>query len=219
MHNKFHNANITCSNVQKNKAGGNFVHLNYEGYKKIIVQTPFLSVPFGLSEFTTDSGLIKYSTDVSFMNKMADTKIETFMNKMKSLDEFMIKLAVEHSVSWFGKKMSQEVVENLYRPILKESKDPEKYAPTMKLKIRNNDDKLQVESFDMQRNEFNLHSLIPGSKVRCIIELAPVWFVNKQFGLTFNIIQIQVDSPSRMVGWSFNPEDDEDNDEVDEDDN
>lgn len=210
MYNRFNTVNITCSGIQKNKAGGNMVHLNYTGYKKIIVQVPFMSAPFGLSDFTPDGGQVKYSIDVSFSNKTGDEKITRFLTAMRSLDDFMVKLAVEHSQSWFGKKMSQEVVENLYRPLVKESKDPEKYAPTMKIKIRNTDEKFNVEAYDMERGAFNLHQLLPGSSVRCIIELAPVWFVNKQFGLSFNLLQIQVDLPSKLPSYSFNDEEDED---------
>ena len=67
------------------------------------------------------------SLDLSFRGRNEDTKINKRMEITKQLDNCMIAMAVENSPVWFGKKMSKEVVDEFYRPILKESKGPNEY--------------------------------------------------------------------------------------------
>ena len=95
------------------------VYMNYGDKNKFIIQTPMMSVPFGLSEFVSDNGgPIKYSIDCSFNGYSNDNKLMSFYELIKSLDELMIVKGVENSSIWFNKQMSTEVVENLYRPLI-----------------------------------------------------------------------------------------------------
>jgi len=125
----------------------------------------------------------------------------------------MIALAVENSKAWFGKPMSKEIVEELYRPLMKESKMPEKYAPTMKIKIRpsRNGDSFNLQAFTSDKEPFDMKEFQPGTNVKCIVDFSPVWFVNKQFGLTLNLIQVEIVSlpAGRLQGFAFQSDDDE----------
>jgi hypothetical protein len=129
------------------------------------------------------------------------------LDVLRAVDEHMVNMGVEHSVEWFGKKMSREVVAELYRPLVKESKQPEKYAPVCKCKIRNVQ---KVDAFTKNREPYSVSDILPGSTIRCILEFAPIWFVNKQFGLTMNLLQLEfVEAPAgKLEGFSF-VEDDE----------
>lgn len=202
-----HASEFAFSNVIKNKAGGAMVFVNYGNQRKFILQTPLLGVPFGLSEYTPDNGPVKYSIDGSFNGYIDDPKIKQFHEAIQSIDNMMIDKGVENSVAWFGKAMSREVVENLYRPLIKASKFPDKYAPTIKFKIRSRGEHLDVEAYTPDRDRFDLHTMTPGTKVKLLVELAPVWFVNKQFGLTFNIVQAEVHPLEKLTGWSFQEDD------------
>jgi len=217
--NAFSVKDIKCENVCKNKAGGNIVYLKYKDHKRIVIQTPQMSAPFGLSTYTDDNtGISKYSIDLSFKDKDSDSKVKHYHDIITELDEFMVSKAVDNSKEWFGKKMSKEVVEELYRPLIKESKDPSKYASTIKYKIRSIGEKMNLEAFDENKNIFDMSNFGPGSKVRCLIELSSIWFVNKQFGCTFTIVQIQVSKPERIQGFSFESDDDDDEEDDDEED-
>ena len=215
----FDASKIQCEPVAKNKAGGNIVYLKYPDVKKMMIQTPYMVAPFGLSVFTDEStNSSKYTMDLSFRDINSDQKIKVFHDSISQLDEMMIKKAVENSKEWFGKKMSKEVVSELYRPLIKESKDPSKYAATIKYKIRTNGDSFNVEAFDEDRNKFDLDDFMAGSKARCIIELSSIWFVNKQFGCTFTLVQCQVSKPDKIQGFSFQAESDEEFEEDDDED-
>lgn len=209
--------NISCDQVTKNKAGGNIVYLKYFDQKKMNIQTPYMVSPFGLSTFNDEStGVVKYSVDMSFKGMNEDPKVKEFHDKMCQFDNYMIEKAVENSKEWFGKKYNKEVVSELYRPLVKEAKDPSKYAPTIKYKIRSNADKLNVEAWDEKKNSFDMNLFAPGCKARAIIEVSSIWFVNKQFGCTFTLLQCQVSKPEKIQGFSFQPDSDEEEEEEDE---
>lgn len=208
MYKNFDVSKMTCGLVNKNRAGGNQVSLMYnEKRGSILIQTPTMRAPFGLSEYVPENGEPKYSIDVSFNGYNSNPKIRQFLDVVKAVDEHMISMGVEHSVEWFGKKMSREVVEELYRPLVKESKQPEKYAPTCKCKIR---DLHKVEAYTKNRESYSVSDLLPGSSIRMILEFSPIWFVNKQFGVTLNILQLEfLEAPAgKLDGFSF-VEDDE----------
>lgn len=222
MYTKFDANALICGELTKNRAGGNQVSLKYDDNKRIILQTPVVAVPFGLSEFTPDnnSGPVKYSIDLSFKGYDTNPKVYQFMMLMKQIDQKMIDIAVENSKTWFNKQMSREIVEELYRPLIKESKMPEKYAPTMKIKIRpsKNGEAFDMEAFTSDRKPFDMTEFQAGSTVKCIVDFSPVWFVNKQFGLTLNLMQMEVVSlpTGKLQGFAFQSDDDLVSDEDDD---
>ena len=207
---------LTFDSVKKNSMGGNVVYLKYEGHPKIIMQTPVVSAPFGLSTYTDDkTGAVKYSLDISFRGMEEDPKIQLFHDKMSELDNHLMNTAVSNSKDWFGKKQSKEVVENFYRPLVKPAKDPAKYAPTMKFKIMTKrDGNIDVDAYDGQRQKVNLQdALTSGVKLQAIIEAGSVWFVNKtMFGISWKLVQVKVLPSDKIAGFSFQEESDDEAD-------
>ena len=220
----FDEKHIKNESMKTNALGGKVVYMSYNDKKNIVMQTPMLSAPFGLSTYTDEkTGITKFSLDVSFKGMENDQKIHTFYDKMEALDNHILSLAEENSKEWLGKKMSREVVEALYRPIIKQAKDPEKYSPTMKFKITNTSKgDINVEAYDNERNRVDMKDIIQGSKVRCIIECSSIWFVNKQFGVSWKLLQTEITKPDKITGFSFiedSDDDDDDDDEYEESDN
>lgn len=218
---------ISLADVQKNKMGGNIVYLNYKESKKLIIQTPFMNAPFGIGTYVDEkTGIAKYSIDVSYRGADEDPKVALFQKKMESLDEFLIEKGAEHSKDWFGKKQKKEVVEALYRPLVKPSKDPEKYAPTMKVKVLTKDpnstDKtptfnVEAYKYGKEHEKFDLNNLKKGAKIQMILECVSVWFVGKsQFGITWRLVQARVKQPDNIQGFSFVDDSDDEHEEEDD---
>jgi hypothetical protein len=207
---------LKFGDVNKNSMGGKVVYMNNDGNKKVTLQTPMLSAPFGIGVWTDDStGAQKFSIDISFKGKDEDDKINNFYEIMKSIDEKLVDMGVENSKEWFGKKMKKEVVEELYRPLIKQSKEPEKYAPTMKLKLQSNTKgDITCEIFDHNKLKTSSDAITNGSKIQVIIECASVWFVNKQFGITWRALIIRVAKAEKITGFSFIQDDDESEEDV-----
>lgn len=202
---------LSFDSVKKNSMGGKVVYLKYAGNKNVTIQTPIMSAPFGLSGYTDDkTGITKHSIDISFKGASDDEKIQQFLDKMNDFDQCLIDTAVKNSKDWLGKPMKKDVVEALYRPLVKPSKDPEKYAPTIKFKVPSRDGKMLVDAFDHKKQPFDLNNFVPGSRVQAIIECSSVWFVNKQFGVSWKLIQLRMSKPEKLTGFSFIPDGDED---------
>jgi hypothetical protein len=192
LYKKFTAADLSPLAPTKNKSGGQQIPLTYHSMNNFTLQTPVVSMPFGISEYTPDVGPIKHSLELSFKGFETDSKINAFKTLIENLDAHFIELAVKNSPEWFGKKMSTEVVTELYRPILKPSKQPDKYAPTMKLKLRSRNDVLDVKATTMDGEAFDISTIAPGTTGAAIVDFAPIWFVNKQFGVTMTLLAMSV---------------------------
>lgn len=211
---------ITYDEVKKNSLGGNIVYIKYDDKPKLTIQTEEVSAPFGLSTYTDDkTGNVKYSLDISFRGMDENPKVKLFHDKMAAIDEALLDEGVKHSKEWFGKKMTKEVVENFYRPLVKPSKDPSKYAPTMKIKIQTDrNGEIACECYDHQRRRVDItEALQPGCKVQALLEANSVWFVGKNmFGISWRLIQLKIQKSDKIAGFAFmeDSDDDGDGDEV-----
>ena len=208
-YNDFNAASLMVGDLNKTKNGQNvFVKYLGSGSPKVIIQTPVMSAPFGVSSYPAENNN-RYSLDLSFNNYENDHNIGDIKNVIDSIDSAMIEFGIQYSVPWFGKSIPRDVMSELYRPILKHSKDG-KYAPTFKMKIRNdyNTGKPMVECFDHNNYKINFDKIQKGDKVKAIFELSPIWFMNKQFGVSMNVTQIMiVESKPKMTASSFMEED------------
>lgn len=183
--------NFQCSEPFRNRMGGNSVRVLYNNERRFFFQTPSMPLPFGISEFVPKDGWgVKYSLDLSFRFMDEDPKVQKFFAAMRKLDELMITRAVQHSVKWFGKALSEPVVRELYRPLVKQSSQPEKYKPVIKGKFREHPKDVMAETLD--GDKFTVDKLLPGAKVKVIMELMPIWFMNKQFGLSLSVWRVLV---------------------------
>lgn len=213
MYSKFEPTSIVPQAAVKNKLGGQSIPLKYNGESSYMIQLPVVSVPFGISEYTPDAGPTKYSIELSFKGHEENPKIKKFMDMIEQIDKHMIELAVANSSTWFGKKMSKEVVEELYRPLIKPSKQPEKYAPTLKAKIRSSrtdENKLDVHAVTTENTPFDMSTIIPGTTMKAIVDIAPIWFVNKQFGTTLTLLAAEIHHVPIRQWDTFAFQDDED---------
>ena len=144
-YNKFNPSNVTFTEMKQNKYGGKTVGVKYNG-KSLVLQTPKMYLPYGLSEYQVQdkhgntTGDVKYSLDLSFKGwkDEGNTPTKTFYTSMKKLDELLVAHGVENRVNWFKSKThTKEVIDALYHPSVRLSKDrdtkevTDKWPPTM----------------------------------------------------------------------------------------
>jgi hypothetical protein len=202
----FDPAAIVFSSVEKTRKGGKIVYLGTgaTGKDRIVLQTPPMAMPFGVTPYQEAStGEIQsYSVDVSFRTGDVDPRVAEFQKKIKDLDDVLIDAATKNSADWFGKKMSRDLVSEFYRRLLKENPN---YAPILKMKVSvDSHGEPGAQFFDENRAPVSIDYLTKGSTVKMIAELSSVWFVNKTFGATFRLVQAAVVSkPNRLQGFSF----------------
>ena len=211
LYSAFQPSGVQYGPVDRNRNGGKFVPLlGTDGAKKrFTIQTPPLSMPFGISAYREkpDAEVQSYSLDVSFRNTDSDPRVAEFLQKMQDLDAHMLHASVENSKAWFGKVKSKDTLEDNYRRLVK-AHPQGKYPPVMKIKIPIQNGQVACMFFDESKKPTDLDYLTKGTTIKLILEMDRVWFVNNTFGVTWRALQGAVVSrPSRMDTYSMIDED------------
>ena len=209
LHSSFEPSSVKFGSIAKTSKGGKIVYLNFPNNQKIVIQTPVMSSPFGVSTYDDASdGKRSYSLDASFKGIDTNPKLDSFLTKCRGFDELLIDTATENSKAWFGKDMSKDMVSVLFRKSIRDANDAVKYAPTLRLKITPS-----TEYYDEHQNKVDMEYITKGTSFRAIVEISSVYFINKSFGVTWRISQLAVTSrPDRLSGFAFKGDEEEDDD-------
>jgi hypothetical protein len=234
----FSSANLTISPPKVNpKTQARSAYLNYDG-KSLVMQTPSLPTPFGLSVFDKE-GPPKYSVDLALRGYQENPKVKAFFNALTQLDEFMINEGVKNAKLWFKlddkpkagqskedhERLLRSMVTAFYTPCVKFGKDkegnPTPYPPNLKLKLNRDRDSGDFEcKFYDPTSKGNPNAsplkgvpveemLVRKSELTALIQVQSVWLQTSKFGLTWKAVQIRLDSvPSGISGYGFQEEDD-----------
>jgi hypothetical protein len=222
---QFDEKNVNYSDVRVNSFGGKSIYLNYlESKRSLVLQTPQMVMPYNVGEFQpldssgNPDGNKKYTMNLSFRSMEDDPKVKLFYEKITALDDKLVTDAVKNSLPWFKANHKREVINALYSPTVKVSKDREtgeadgKYPPTIKIKLPTRDDKFMCEVYNSKREEVDLlETLGKGAQVKALIQCTGVWFAGGKFGLSWKVVQMKVVPSKKIKGYSFIDEsDDED---------
>ena len=200
---------ISFSEPKTNVRGGQSIWLSYNG-QKLILQVPKGKCPFGLGKQQFEEDAPKYDVSLSLGGS---EKMNEFREFVTALDERIKSCAVDQSKEWFGKKMQANVIEEFYKPMVVESKKGD-YAPTMKFKMPYYDDKFTATIFNDKKEEVDVDMITKGSQVTLIAKVTSMWFVGKQFGVTWQVMQAKVFPGMALPKYAFADEDD--NEELEE---
>jgi hypothetical protein len=217
------NSNFDLGNIQfgapkVNASGGKNVPLyNASAKKGLTLQTP-LMLTWGVNEWTDDnSGRKTYDMSLQFpTSEYANANTTQFLENMMALEEHIKETAVSKSKEWFNKaKMSAEVIDALWTPMLrytknKETGEPDKTKmPTMKVKLPYYEGKFEFELYDnngesifnAQNNDNHPSELIPkASNVAIVLQCGGIWFANGKFGVTWRLVQAVVKPRDNLKG-------------------
>lgn len=200
-----------------NPSGGKSIGiLNAESKKGLYISTP-LMLTWGVNSFTDDtSGRTTYDMSLQFPKEEYDSEaLQKFLENMKALETKFKTDAVKNCKEWMNKaKMSAEVVDALWTPMLKYPKDQESgefdytRPPTLRLKIPVWDGDWKVELYDMERGQLfpNDQGLLPtdlvakGTNVATVMQCGGMWFAAGKFGVTWKLVQAVVKPKQSMRG-------------------
>jgi len=191
------------SAMVKTAKGQKIVYINTATKQKVRVQTPQMRAIFGLSRFDdANTGNSSFSLDLSFNGRNENPKLDNFLTQLREMDAYLLDLAHERSVEWFGKEMSREILSEFHRPCVRDPSDP-KYEPTFRLKLTP-----YSEIYDETHQKVDMDQISKGSVVRAIVEPS-FWLVNKSFGISLRVLQLEIISrPSGVTGFAFEDDDD-----------
>jgi hypothetical protein len=204
-----------------NASGGKSVNIvNPETQQVLNLSTP-LVLTWGVSEFVDDkTGKRTYDMALQFpKSEYATPATERFLDGIKAMEAKIKADAVTNSKEWFNKqKMSPEVIDALFHPMLRYPKDPNtgepdlERAPTLKVKLNYWDGAFdRTEIYDMdQQMLFGPGKQEPGkgpielipkaTNVAVVIRCGGLWFANGKFGCTWKLVQAVVKPRPTLSG-------------------
>lgn len=227
----FDASKITLSDPKGPDSKAKTVYMNYSG-KKLILQTPEMPTPFGLSKWDNNDGKTpaKYSLDLSFKEKDSHPGVAKFFDVLQEMDRLAIDTARKNKAVWFkGKKFNDDSIENIYTPSIKYAKDKKtgdithEYPPTFKaaLPFNEKENTISTKVYDIKKNKINLLEMenTKGSRVMLIVHCTGIWVSGAGFGLSWRAIQARIKPPTTIKEYAFAPteEDEQMEEDVDED--
>lgn len=195
IHKPFLNPNNNVFNTQ----------ILYDNHS-MILETPYLKAPFGLTSYQKGSKL-GHSITLMSSGTYTDSQevITTFFNELKKIDEIMITFGEKYSTLLFGKTMSREEIIQIYDSGVRGKLDakgvpyPDKISPKV-LHQENDESTPKIVLFKnskipLEINSWNdLENMIEkGRSLRGIIQ-PKVYFLKDRYGITYEYHQIKLPS-------------------------
>ena len=228
LSNEFNKDNVTFLPPRQNKLGGQGVLVNYNNGEQpgpFFLQTCRVRIPFGIDSSKPENGPVKYHISLSLAN--ADTQNEQLhklTNNIRAIDD-KAKAMPNQSDTWFGKKLSSELVNEFYKSAEKFPKDP-KWPSNLKVKLPfdikkgeplfklYDENKKEVKIVD-ENGEIDSDAIPRGCEAVCLIQTTGVWFVGKtQFGVGYKLVQAKIYKSNKLSGYSIVDSEDEEEAEV-----
>jgi len=216
---------IKYSSPKANASGGKSINiLNKQTNSGLRLSTP-LMLTWGASDFTdpnTGKGNGKFEMSLQFPSEDYKTEdASLFLKNMVDLENKIKSDALTFSKEWFGKvHRNSDVVDALYTPMLKYSKDKStgepdfSKPPTLRVKIPIWEGVWKCEIYDEDGNKMfpSLDSSVlspidfiqKGTNVAVLMQCGGIWFANGKFGVTWKLLQAVVQKPrASLTGQCF----------------
>ena len=200
---QFDPSSVVFTKMKKNKNGGKTVYINaQDGKRKLYLQLPFMRSPFGMSAFTDEAtNKTSYSLDLSFDRDNEEGLV--LAEKLKALDEIIIKTVADNSKEWLGKVYDINVIrEALYKPLVRQAKDD--YPDTIKLKIMTKQTgEFLAEAYDSSRKMISVDQIEKGQRCACIVDVNQIWFIDNKFGVSVRLSQVLCEQSVKLPSFAF----------------
>jgi len=205
---QFNAQNVRYSAPKANASGGKSVNiLNNQTNSGLRISTP-LMLTWGAQEF---EGNGRFEMSLQFpKGEYANADTDAFLRNIQEFEAKIKADALTNSKDWFGKvHTSPDVIDALYTPMLKYSKDkltgnPDvTKAPTLRVKlplwegvwkclICDEDGK---KLFPGEATKTPLDFIKKGTQLAVIMQCGGIWFANGKFGVTWKLAQAVVQRP------------------------
>ena len=204
-------SHFNVSAPKRNQNGGLRVDCEYKdpaiSGSVYLIQTPKLRVPFGLGQQEHENRA-SYSLSMSLDNYKNNSPVEIeFVRGIELIDEQVKKLACENSRTWFKKQMKMDVIDELYRPSIRYS---EEWPPLFRCKLPFWSGKFSCDFYDQHRSKCESDTVKNGCNVISLVQLSSLWFMDKQFGCTWTVKQVQAFPAIRYDGFLIQENEKED---------
>lgn len=212
---------IKYSKPKINRSGGKSVGINNKDSNMYLAISTPLMLTWGVNVNDFEgSGKKTYDMSLQFPNEdYHSDATRAFLNGMVELQNKIKEDAITYSKEWLNKpKMTAEVVDALFHPMLRYPKDQATgepdytRGPTLRVKLDYWDDEFNCEIYDMNQKPIfptTDTSIMPidliekGTHVACVIRCGGLWFANGKFGCTWKLVQAVVKPRPTLKGKCF----------------
>lgn len=188
--------------------------LEYDGRKISIctvegkparIQMPRMYMPFGVSGFTPAVGNTKWNVDFSMKGYDEDGNyVKSFYETILKIETCIIENVAKQSVEIFGKEMTVDELRPIFNSNLKYSEGRE---PKFRVKVDvSGTGVVKTGIFNNERHHLKdemVDKLYARNSGVGIAELCSVYFLNRQFGVTWKLHQLVVHEPQQLKGFQF----------------
>jgi hypothetical protein len=190
-----------------NDKGGKSIALISTQLSKYLSLYTMMMMTWGISDFVGENGESdgKFGISLNFPTEGYDTpETRALLEKFREFQNVILDMAVENSMSWFGKKLTREVAEYTFFPIVKMSKNKEtkqvdaSSSASIRAKVPNYQGKWGVEIytpkgeliFPCDDPNMTPMDFVPKmSNVACTLQCTGVWTGGKGWGVTWKLQQ------------------------------
>lgn len=211
-------SDLELSDMKTMQNGAKLVYLNNKGKQKIIIQTPEMKAPYGVSIYKPADGTVsKHSVSLSF--DMENEECKTLYDKMKEIEDMLFEAGKKNCKTWLGKaNIKDELLEDRFSRIVSYFKDKEtgevsdRFPPTMKFKLPLKGDSFDFPVFDDKRNEIKVNPenieeiMSKGFIGKFIIECTSIWFAGGKYGCGWKVRQAKIKQQPKMDYYAFDDE-------------
>ena len=201
---------IVYESAKQNKHNGMTVPVKYKDNKDgtlhpIVIQTPVMSLPFGVSDKVLEQYGRKIEASLSFpgyaptgegddvVPNWDSEEMRAFYDWVSMWDELNPAVVAKNSQTFFRKQISDVVVRELYKTNIKPSSQPQKYSPTVRCKVPVASDKPTTDFYNVESKgpvPIDMNRVRTGSRVIALLKTTGLWFAGKSFGMNFHVVQM-----------------------------
>lgn len=227
---------LKYSEVKSLSNGSKTVYINY-GSEKLTIQTPMMSIPYGLGDGTytgkpdakdkpadpAEKKDLRFDLTMSFRGMDDNPKLQQFHDKMQELERTVKDAAFANRLTWLRDDFDgmKAFTDKMFTPFVKYDKDKDtgkiigKYPPTLKVKLPydNNSNNFVFDAYDMDEEEVDFKSImtkLKGAKAQLVIQLSGIWFAGGRYGCTWKVLMGKFQLPRKSKITFIVDSDDED---------
>lgn len=197
----YNNLNLSTDlDFSESKSIGNgkiqtkMVYLNINN-SPVMIQTPKMRTPFGMSKYEMDQGNTKYTLNLSLQGMDVDKTKKEFFEFILKFEEHVKEYVKKNSVALLKKKhLSDDMCNEIFSSSIKYSKN-RNYAPTFHLKLPYFNNKFGFAAFDNNYEDiadFNESTISKSTEMVTVIKSNGIWCGSNGFGCTWKIVQLKI---------------------------
>ena len=181
--------NLSFSEPSINTSGARTVYVK-NGARRIQLFTPKSQLVFGINDYNSDSK--RFSLHIM----LHDSPFKEFLT---NFNETILNNALSNNTSWFGKNIPIDIIKNLFYS---------KNDSIFKARLPTKNDCFDGNVYDAHGNVVDLSLVKSGCFVELLIECTGLYFIAKEFGVSWKILQIKVYPNDSISHYMFDSDDD-----------